>query len=317
MTELHVVFGSGPLGKWTAHELVRLGKQVRVINRAGRSDHLPESVEVFASDAYDTDKNIKLTQGAAAIYQCAQPKYHNWVDKFIPLQNAILSAASANNAKFIVGDNLYMYGDPHGKIMREDSPLAPNSKKGRVRAVMAQAVMDAHEKGKVRAAIGRASDFFGPEDSGLTAYAILPALQDKPVNLLGRIDQPHTFTYVPDFGKMLATLGTRNDAMGQVWFAPSNAPITQAQFVGMIEEQLGSKIKTMIGSKLMLQMIGLFNAKMRELPEMIFLWTGPYIIDSRKAQQAFDLQPTPMKDAIRATVDWCGNEAKNLQGKGG
>lgn len=317
MTELHVVFGSGPLGKWTARELVRLGKQVRVINRAGKADGLPESVEVFASDAYDTNKNIQLTRGAAAIYQCAQPPYHEWVDKFIPLQNAVLAAASANNAKLIVGDNLYMYGDPHGKIMREDSPLAPNSKKGRLRAEMAQAVLDAHEKGKLRAAIGRASDFFGPEDSGLTAYAILPALQGKPVNLLGRVDQPHTFTYVPDFGKLLATLGTRDEAIGQVWFAPSNAPITQAQLVGMTEEELGSRVRTRVGSKFMLQMLGLLNPQMRELPEMIFLWTGPYIIDSRKAEQAFDLQPTPMKDAIRATVDWCRNEAKTLQGKGG
>ena len=47
MSELHVVFGSGPLGKWTAHELLRLGKQVRVINRTGRADHLPESVDLF------------------------------------------------------------------------------------------------------------------------------------------------------------------------------------------------------------------------------------------------------------------------------
>jgi nucleoside-diphosphate-sugar epimerase len=308
MTEYHVIFGTGPLGKWTARELVRLGKQVRMINHSGKADHLPESVEVIASDAYDTNKNIELTKDAAAIYQCAQPHYYEWVSKFIPLQNAILAAASANDAKLIVGDNLYMYGDPRGQVMREDSPLAPNSKKGKVRAEMAQAVMDAHEKGKIRVAIGRASDFFGPEDSGLTSYAILPALQDKPVNLIGRVDQPHTFTYVADFGKLLATLGTRDEAIGQVWFAPSNTPITQAEFVGMIQEQLGSKVRIMVGSKFMLQMIGLFNPEVRELVEMIFLWTGPYIIDSRKAEQTFGLQATPMKDAIRSTVDWCREE---------
>jgi len=305
MTEYHVVFGTGPLGTWTARELFRLGKQVRVINRTGKADSLPDSVEIVASDAYDTNKNIELTKGAVAIYQCAQPHYHEWVDKFIPLQDAILAAASANNAKLIVGDNLYMYGDPHGQVMREDSPLAPNSKKGQVRMQMAQAVMDAHEKGKVRAAIGRASDFFGPEDTGLTSYAILPALQGKPVNLLGLLDQPHTFTYVPDFGKLLATLGTQNEAIGQVWFAPSNAPITQAEFIGMIEEQLGARVKRRVGSKSILRMVGLFNPEARELAEMLFLWTGPYIVDSSKAERVFGLQPTPMKDAIRATVDWC------------
>ncbi len=39
------------------------------------------------------------------------------------MQTAILEAAAANDAKLIVGDNLYMYGDPRGQIMREDSPL--------------------------------------------------------------------------------------------------------------------------------------------------------------------------------------------------
>ncbi len=68
MAELHVIFGTGPLGKWTARELARLGKQVRMINRSGKADRLPESIEVVASDAYDVKKNIEVTQGASAIY---------------------------------------------------------------------------------------------------------------------------------------------------------------------------------------------------------------------------------------------------------
>ena len=128
-----------------------LGKQVRMINRSGKADCLPASIEVIASDAYDVKKNIELTKGATAIYQCAQPHYYEWTQKFKPLQKAILEAAAANNTKLIVGDNLYMYGSSHGKIIREDLPIRPNSKKGQVRAEMAQAVMDAHEKGKVRA----------------------------------------------------------------------------------------------------------------------------------------------------------------------
>jgi len=305
MTELHVVFGTGPLGKWTALELTHLGKQVRMVNRSGRVDGLPESIEVFASDAYDIKKNIQVTGGAAAIYQCAQPRYYEWTQKFQPLQNAILEAAVANGAKLIVGDNLYMYGAPHGKLIREDSPVQPNSKKGQVRAEMAQAVMDAHEKGKVRAAIGRASDFFGPEDHDLTGFAILPAVQKKPVNLIGNIHQPHTFTYIADFGKLLATLGTRDEALGQVWFAPSNAPLTQAELMKLIEAELGQSVKARVGGAVMLRFLGLFNREIKETVEMIFEWMEPYVVDSSKAQNAFGLRPTPLNEAIKATVAWC------------
>ena len=139
MSELHVVFGTGPLGKWTARELVKLGKTVRVVNRSGKADRLPAEVEVVASDAYDVTKNIEVTKGATSIYQCAQPHYYEWAEKFPPLQRAILEAAAKNGAKLVVGDNLYMYGHFTGSL-REDSPVQPNTKKGKVRAAMAQVV---------------------------------------------------------------------------------------------------------------------------------------------------------------------------------
>jgi hypothetical protein len=36
-------------------------------------------------------------------------------------------------------------------------------------------------------------------------------------------------------------LGTSDEALGQVWFAPSNAPLTQAEFVGLIETELSGQ----------------------------------------------------------------------------
>jgi len=304
MPELHVVFGAGPLGKWTARALVNMGKSVRMVNRSGKASGLPASVEVVASDAYDLHRNIELTRGAEVIYQCARPRYSEWVEKFPPLQTAILEAAAANSAKLIVGDNLYMYGRPSG-ILREDSPLAPNSTKGRLRAEMAQAVLEAHASGKVRAAIGRASDFFGPDDRGLTRYAILPATQGRPVNLLGQTDLPHTYTYVADFGRLLAELGTREEALGQVWFAPSNAPVTQAEFVDLLEAELGRSVRKRVAGAMILRMAGLFNRDLAASVEMLFLWTNPYVVDTGKAERAFAWKATPLRESPRQTLAWC------------
>ena len=302
--ELHVIFGTGPLGKWTARELLKLGRRVRMVNRSGKADGIPEGVELVSGDAYDLAGNIALTRGAACVYQCAQPHYYEWVAKFPALQQAILDAASANGAKLVVGDNLYMYGHFNGSL-REDTPLAPNTRKGRLRAQMAQTVLEAHAAGRVRAVIGRASDFFGPDDRALTAYAILPAVQGKPVNLLGRTDLPHTFSYVADFGRLLAALGTRDEALGQVWFTPSNPPLTQAEFVGLIETELGRPVRRMVAGPAMLRLLGLFNKEMAETVEMMYLWTDDYLVDTGKAEQALGLKPTPMRDAIHETLAWC------------
>jgi nucleoside-diphosphate-sugar epimerase len=304
MSELHVIFGTGPLGKWTAHELVKLGKQVRLINRSGKTSGLPESAQVVAGDANDAAKNIELTKGAAAVYQCAQPQYFEWTEKFPRFQSAILEAAAANKAKFITADNLYMYGDTNGKPLCEDMPYQPHTKKGTVRAEMAKAVMDAHRAGKVRAAIGRASNFFGPEDHVVTDLAIRPAVLGKTINLLGRLDQLHTFSYAPDFGKLLATLGTRDDALGQIWFTPSSAAVTQAEFVKLMEAELGHKVKVMAAGVNMMRFLGIFNPMMRETVEMMYEWNKPFVVDSSKAEKAFGWKGTPLKDALKATIAW-------------
>ncbi|HRF97158.1 MAG TPA: NAD(P)H-binding protein, partial [Aggregatilineales bacterium] len=118
-SELHVVFGTGPLGKSTMLELVKHGKQVRMVNRSGTAKNLPQGVVVVKGDAYDSAQVAQLTKGAVAVYQCAQPHYYEWAEKFPPLQGAIIEGVSKSGAKLIVGDNLYMYGDPNGKPIRE------------------------------------------------------------------------------------------------------------------------------------------------------------------------------------------------------
>jgi nucleoside-diphosphate-sugar epimerase len=308
--ELHVVFGTGPLGKWTARELVRLGKTVRMVNRSGKIDGMPAGVEVVAGDANDVAKNIEVTKGATAVYQCAQPHYYEWAEKFPRFQAGIMEAAAKNGAKLIVGDNLYMYGDTHGQPIREELPYQPHTKKGKVRAEMAKAVLEAHKAGKVRAAIGRASNFFGPDDYVVTDLTFRNAVNNKAINLLGRTDQLHTFSYVPDFGKLLATLGTRDEALGQIWFTPSPAAVTQAELVKIMEAELGRPVKVMLAGKTLLSVLGLFNKEMAETVEMLYEWNGPFVMDSSKAEKAFGWQGTPLKTAVKATLDWCRESAR-------
>jgi len=311
MSELHVIFGTGPLGKWTARELVKLGKTVRMVNRSGKASGLPAGVEVTAGDAYDVTQNTQLSKGATTVYQCAQPAYFEWAEKFPRFQAAILDAAAKNSAKLVVGDNLYMYGDTHGLPIREDLPYQAHTKKGKVRGEMANAVLEAHRSGKVRAAIGRASNFFGPDDHTVTDLAFRPAVEGKTINLLGRTDLPHSFSYVPDFGKLLATLGTREDALGQIWFTPSPAATTQKELVKLMEAELGRPVKVLAAGKTMLSFLGLFNPMMRETVEMMYEWTGPFVVDTSKAEKAFGWKGTPLAQAVRETIQWCQNSTKD------
>ena len=315
-SELHVIFGTGPLGKGVARELVKRGVRVRMVNRSGVATDVPPEVEVVKGDAYNPHNTRELTKGAAAVYQCAQPEYHEWVEKFPPMQTAIMEAAIANGAKFIVGDNLYSYGDPNGKPITENSPTAPNTKKGRVRAQMAETVLEAHRSGKLRAAIGRASNFIGAEYDILGDLFFYPALAGKSVSVLGNPDHPHTFTYIPDFGKGLAILGTDDRSLGQVWIVPSQPPMSQRQLAEMVYREAGfteiPKIKGL--GKMMVRVGGLFSPAVRETVEMMYEWEKPYAVDSSKFERTFGVHPTPIEEVVRASVAWYRANPKRQNG---
>jgi nucleoside-diphosphate-sugar epimerase len=302
--ELHVIFGTGPLGSWTARTLVEAGKQVRMINRSGRRPEVPASVEVVKGDAYSVESVTALTKGATAVYQCAQPEYHQWGKFFPSLQKAVMEGVARNGARLIVAENLYIYGETEGKPLTEQTPYRAHTRKGKVRQAMTEELFAAHKAGKLQVASARGSDFYGPIDTISARLTYQPALRGEVVNLIGRIDMPHTYTYVADFGRALAILGTNERGLGQAWHVPSPAPVTQGELMKLIGEEIGRPLKTRTAGVVLLRLLGMFNPTIGETPEMLYEWNKPFIMDSSAFTREFGLQATPLREAVRATVEW-------------
>ena len=70
--ELHVIFGTGPVGLAIMDELVSKGKRVRMVNRSGRAD-VAEGVEVVGADAADTTFTREASAGASVCLLRPQP----------------------------------------------------------------------------------------------------------------------------------------------------------------------------------------------------------------------------------------------------
>jgi nucleoside-diphosphate-sugar epimerase len=217
-----------------------------------------------------------------------------------------LEAAASTGAKYIVADNLYMYGDTNGQPLYEDLPYHAQTKKGQVRAQMAEAVMAAHRSGKVRAAVARASDFYGPAalDSSAGDRMFGFAVHGKAASVVGDLDAPHTYTYIEDFGKALAMLGERDEALGQAWHVPNAETLTTRQFITLIFNELQQPPKMSAMGKTMLRLGGLFIPPAREVIEMLYEFEKPFVVDSSKFTKTFGVQGTPLREAIRTTVAW-------------
>lgn len=308
--ELHVVFGTGALGSAIMRELVKRGKQVRMVNRSGKAN-APAGVEVVKGDATDPASTKAVTVGANVVYQAAQADYTKWPEQFPPIQAGILEGAAANGAKLVIGDNLYMYG-PHAGPLTEDLPYVATTRKGRTRAQMAQNALDAHRSGKVQVTIGRAADFYGPHATvqGFFGTRVLePMLAGKTVSLFGNIDLPHTFTYIDDFGKGLVILGEHDEAFGQAWHIPNAPTMTTREVLQMFFEEAGLPPKASTVPNVMIKLLGFVNPIVREVDEMLYEFNEPFVVDHGKFERAFGSIATPHRDAVRATLAWFKQQA--------
>jgi nucleoside-diphosphate-sugar epimerase len=208
-------------------------------------------------------------------------------------------------AKLVFADNLYMFGPVTGPI-HDGSPQEPTSAKGRIRKELADALLREHLAGRVRATIGRASDYFGPEGSGSVAGLVIDdALAGKKVRRPARADVPHTFSYLPDVARGLVTLGSRDEADGSAWILPAGPPLTASAFVQHVERALGKPVQLSVTSKLAMRAAGLFIAEARELPDIWYQFEAPFVVDASRFESVFGSSAvTPADDAMEATVAW-------------
>ncbi|MGO9975911.1 MAG: NAD-dependent epimerase/dehydratase family protein [Solirubrobacteraceae bacterium] len=302
---LHVVFGAGQVGRALADRLARLGLAVRVVSRS-RPPELDEGVDWRAADASEPTAAADAANGASVVYQCLNAPYTDWPKRFPPLQRGVLSAAQRNGALLVSLENLYGYGPTGGKAMTEDLPLAATTVKGRTRAAMTQELLDAAVAGRVRIAIGRASDFFGAgaTESSLGERVFGNAVAGKRADFIGNPDLPHTYSYIPDIAAGLATLGTDERAVGGVWHLPGPETVTTRQLLELVAGDVGHPVGVRSLPKLAVRALGLFNPTIRELVELSYEFEQPFVLDTTKYQSTFGTAATPLATAIAATVAW-------------
>jgi len=303
--EAHVVFGTGPAGRAVAAALLDKNAHVRMVNRNGST--VIADVETVGGDATDPDFARNVAADADTVYFCLNaPNYHRWADEFPPLQRAVLGAARSAGAKLVVLENLYIYG-PSAAALRETTPRNPTSSKSRTRADMSAELLDAHGRGEVRVAIGRASDFIGPgvRDSAFGEFIFGPALAGKRAQTMGRPDTEHTYSYVPDVGSNLVLLGSRDDAYGRVWHLPNPPTRTTRHIIIDVYAAAGTRRRSVTTLKRpMLRALGLFNRNVRELLHTYYQFDAPFVVDDSAFREAFGGHTTCWDEIVTNTVDW-------------
>jgi len=305
--ELHVLFGGGQVGLPLARILLGRGKRVRIAKRS--AGELPEGVELVQGDATDLNFCVEAARGASTVYHCMNPPYYArvWAELLPRYMENLIAAAGRTGARLVVLDNVYMLGRPEGKPLNEDAPVRPCSRKGEIRARVAERMWEAHRRGDVRATTGRASDYYGPGGTltHLGDQFWRPVIAGKRGRVLVNPDAIHTYHYIPDVAAGLAALGTAaDDAYGRPWMLPCAPAETMRALVTRLSRELGRQIELMTVPRTVLKILALAAPFLREIDEMMYQWEESFVVDDRRFRAQFGLGSEDVNRAAADTVAW-------------
>jgi nucleoside-diphosphate-sugar epimerase len=308
---MHAIFGAtGSIGKALAAEFAHAGKRFRVVGRSEerlRRDFSPyaDLVDYRVADFQDPQATAKAAEGIDTIFYLAGVPYNQFALHPTLTRGALDAAKAAGVERFVHVSTVYPYGLPQTELVEETHPRNPHTFKGRMRKEQEDLVLAAHNSNGLRTVILRPPDFYGPgAELSFTTDIFRAALEGRTANVVGPVDTPHEFIFVPDVAKTLFALSQKPEAYGLAWNVAGPGLITTRRFAELVFAQTGQKPHLRAANKTMLRILGLFNPIMREMVEMHYLWTTPVKLDDRRLRALLpDLQKTSYEDGICQTVE--------------
>lgn len=301
-----ILGAGGTIGIELAKTLPRYSDKIRLVSRNPK--RVNETDELFKADITKYEDVVKAVEGSEIVYLTVGLPYNIkiWQSTWPLIMKNSIEACRVNKAKLVFFDNIYMYDPTNLNPITEEHSINPSSKKGKVRADIAQMIWDAVRKDEIKALIARSADFYGPSIknvSVLTETVFKPLSEGRKANWMGSTKFKHSYTYTVDAGKATALLGNTSDAFGQVWHLPTAPnPFTGKEWIEVIANELAVAPKYRVANKFLVRIIGLFVPIMKEMVEMMYQYDRHYVFNSDKFEKRFDLKPTPYLDGIKEIV---------------
>jgi nucleoside-diphosphate-sugar epimerase len=302
---MQTILGStGIIGTELAKALIQYTDKIRLVSRNPK--RVNPTDQIVVADLLNPQQVLTSVEGSEVVYLTVGLEYkiRVWQSQWPVIMQNVIEACKIHKAKLVFFDNVYAYGLVKG-WMKEDTLINPTSKKGEVRAQIAQMIMSEVERGHLDAIIARAADFYGPNTplSFATVTVFHNLKKGKTAQWFIDENKKHSMTYTPDAGKATALLGNTNSAYNQVWHLPTDKNVlTGKEFIGLAAKLFGVEPKYSILKKWMVQIVGYFIPVVKESWEMLYQNEYDYLFDSTKFEKTFNFKPTSYPDGIAETV---------------
>jgi nucleoside-diphosphate-sugar epimerase len=284
------LFGAaGAAGRSIAAALGAAGRPYRVIGRARAalqaSFGTDPNAEIVTWSPEDPASIAAAAAGLqTAIYLVGVP-YHQFATHPPLMQKTLDGLIAAGVQRLILIGTVYPYGRPQSRPVTESHPREPHTFKGKMRLAQEDLVLDAHGHNGLETLVLRLPDFYGPGVERSFLHGVFEgAARGTRAQMIGPVDVPHEFVFIPDLGPVVETLTRTPQAFGRVLHLAGAGTITQREVAERAYALCNRPPKLTVAGKPMLRALGLFNPVLRELVEMHYLLTDPVVLDDTALQ---------------------------------
>ena len=275
---------AGAIGNSIANTLRERNIPYRVVGRNPDSlkasfggDPLAQIKTWNPDDAASVREAVRGSQ--TLIYLVGVP-YNQFQLHPLLMQRTLDAAIAESVERIVLIGTVYPYGRALANPIKEDHPRQPHTFKGQMRKAQEDLLLEADAAGKLRGSVLRLPDFYGTVgEKSLLHFLFQAAVNGGTANMIGPIDRPHEFIYVPDVGPVIANLAGRSEAYGRWWNLAGAGPITQREIIDQVSRLAGHPVKIRVLGKTALRVAGLFNPLIKEMVEMNYLLSEPLLMD--------------------------------------
>ena len=309
MGKTALIGAAGAIGKSIADALRLQGNPYRVVGRNRQSlektfggDPLAEIVTWNPDDPASVREACKGVE--TLIYLVGVP-YNHFELHPVLMQKTLDGAIAEGVQKMVLVGTVYPYGRPQTPAVAESHPREPHTFKGQMRKAQEELLLKAHAEGKIQGTVLRLPDFYGPGvELSFLHLVFQAAAKGGTADMIGPIDTPHEFVYVPDVGPVVLALAAKPEAYGRWWNFAGAGSTTQREMANQAFALAGRPPKLRVAGKTMLRLIGLFKPVMREMVEMHYLQTTPVLMDDSALHQLLgDVHKTSYAEGVRASFE--------------
>ncbi|MFC0397252.1 NAD-dependent epimerase/dehydratase family protein [Paraburkholderia rhizosphaerae] len=284
------LFGAaGAAGRSIAAALRAAGLRYRAIGRSRQAlEHAygdDPHAEIALWNPHDPASVAAAATGLqTAVYLVGVP-YDRFAMHPPLMRNTIAGLNAAGVERLILIGTVYPYGRPLHNPVTEAHPREPHTFKGRMRLEQEDLVLNAHGRHGLNTLVLRLPDFYGPNVERSFLHQVFEgAARGERAQMIGPIDAPHEFLFMPDLGPVVTALMRTTAAYGRVLHLAGAGTITPREVAARAYALAGREPKLMVAGKTMLRALGMFNPIMRELVEMHYLLTDPVVLNDSALQ---------------------------------